>query len=117
MVSWNTVFRYLVKLFHWLKQTDTFEYGADDRLTSCCACVQVLPCLTLTFLHLVVALEAVYLEVPGEYFVFSLNTDDDIVTRVDMIKDLFMVRDGKMSLPRDVFSAADVCMLIDFLSS
>ena len=45
-----------------------------------------------------------------------INADDDI-RRVDMIKELVLVRDGKMSLSGDTFSDADIRMLIDCLSS
>ena len=46
-----------------------------------------------------------------------INADDDIARRADMIKELVLVRDVKMSLSGDVFSAADIRMLIDCLSS
>ena len=41
--------------------------------------------------------------------------DNDIEIRVNMIKELVKVRDGKMKLSGDMFSLADVCMLIDFM--
>ena len=42
-----------------------------------------------------------------------INADDDIARRVDMINKLVLVRDGKVSLSDDVYSAADIHMLID----
>ena len=46
-----------------------------------------------------------------------INADGDIARRVYMIKELVLVRDGRMSLSGDVFSAADIRMLIVCLSS
>jgi len=45
------------------------------------------------------------------------KVDNDIEMRVGIIKELVNVRDSKMTLSGDMFSLADVRVLIDFLCS